>query len=392
MMRELEYLQYDEATDSYVTPFGFRMLVYEMNPECTLKITPKISYKNVEHSGKTYEFVSDRDGNITETDIYRWVPDCMAEFSAYKQEHNSISLFENYIVYCGNVNYSADMELEITKSGTARLELVSAGHIQSNRLMMLAGEPEHFFYVYRALNNGLAKLTAATFLRHGETPEEQHRKEESEYFGVTSPDEIIIIDPGQYTEPVPCDCNNDGYFTITDVVMLTKYLLGSGEIYFWTLADLDENNILNAADLSLMKQKLLTSVNQEEEPKLGFKGDQQVSWFFVQEGETIKVPYSFYVTIPKSLLTRSVMLDFRIYDADTDQKIGYQSSRQNGNDGSFVLTVNMDISQSETRRYYAVVEIEDISNPKPELLHTLKSDVFEWNIEVSREIPVPPAG
>ena len=54
------------------------------------------------------------------------------------------------------------------------------------------------------------------------------------------------------------DCNNDGEFSVVDAVILQKWLLNDGmELTTWQAADLDENGIIDAFDLCLMKQKLV---------------------------------------------------------------------------------------------------------------------------------------
>lgn len=55
------------------------------------------------------------------------------------------------------------------------------------------------------------------------------------------------------------DCNNDGKFSITDVVMLQKYLLNDGTtLTNWQAADIDENGTINGIDLALMKEKIIS--------------------------------------------------------------------------------------------------------------------------------------
>lgn len=54
------------------------------------------------------------------------------------------------------------------------------------------------------------------------------------------------------------DCNNDGEFSVADAGILQKWLLNDGmELTTWQTADLDENGIIDAFDLCLMKQKLV---------------------------------------------------------------------------------------------------------------------------------------
>lgn len=56
------------------------------------------------------------------------------------------------------------------------------------------------------------------------------------------------------------DCNNDGSFTVADVVMLQKWLLNDGTVLDnWKAADLYGDNVINVFDLVLMKQ-MITNV------------------------------------------------------------------------------------------------------------------------------------
>ncbi|MBQ5337676.1 MAG: dockerin type I repeat-containing protein [Oscillospiraceae bacterium] len=58
------------------------------------------------------------------------------------------------------------------------------------------------------------------------------------------------------------DANGDGFFSIADVVALTKWLTGEStdSLGNWANADFCIDNKLTAADLSLMKQKLLAKI------------------------------------------------------------------------------------------------------------------------------------
>ena len=52
------------------------------------------------------------------------------------------------------------------------------------------------------------------------------------------------------------DVNADGQFTIADVVMVQKWLLGSGNATDWTAGDYNADGQLNGLDLCSMKQAL----------------------------------------------------------------------------------------------------------------------------------------
>ena len=63
------------------------------------------------------------------------------------------------------------------------------------------------------------------------------------------------------------DCNGDGIFSVTDIVMLQKYLLSTGNLNAPQNADLCEDGSIDAFDLAVMKRELLRR-NQNAEPML----------------------------------------------------------------------------------------------------------------------------
>lgn len=59
------------------------------------------------------------------------------------------------------------------------------------------------------------------------------------------------------------DVNGDGRFTIADMVMLQKWLLGSGELTVWKNGDLCEDGIINVFDLCMIQRLLIQSYYQK---------------------------------------------------------------------------------------------------------------------------------
>ena len=66
------------------------------------------------------------------------------------------------------------------------------------------------------------------------------------------------------TEPIVTqvegDVNSDGVFNISDVVMMQKWLLGSGSLTDWASGDLCKDGIINVFDLCLMKRSLMLQI------------------------------------------------------------------------------------------------------------------------------------
>lgn len=55
------------------------------------------------------------------------------------------------------------------------------------------------------------------------------------------------------------DSNDDGEFTVADVVILQKWLLDAGNLTNWQNTDLNEDSVINVFDLVMMKRKLIYS-------------------------------------------------------------------------------------------------------------------------------------
>ena len=47
-----------------------------------------------------YSFYVDPNGDITETDIYSWLPDCMTEYYEYVNQNGKVSVKDNNVVFC----------------------------------------------------------------------------------------------------------------------------------------------------------------------------------------------------------------------------------------------------------------------------------------------------
>ncbi|MDE5770958.1 MAG: RICIN domain-containing protein [Ruminococcus sp.] len=66
----------------------------------------------------------------------------------------------------------------------------------------------------------------------------------------------FILEPSAY-ETVRGDVNADGKFSLADVVMMQKWILGAGDMTDWKAGDLHEDGAIDVFDLVLMKQELV---------------------------------------------------------------------------------------------------------------------------------------
>jgi len=67
----------------------------------------------------------------------------------------------------------------------------------------------------------------------------------------------FIIEPAKNDSKVRGDVNADGKFNVSDLVMMQKWILGSGDLTDWTAGDLISDGVINVLDLSKMRAEFI---------------------------------------------------------------------------------------------------------------------------------------
>ena len=100
-----------------------------------------------------YSFAVDEDKEITETDIYGWLPDCAAEYEAYKEKNGAVSAKDDLVLFC------IDKAIGTAYSWTSAVDedmfrelFRSSCSVETAKV--LDGGTQRFVAVYRALNSG----------------------------------------------------------------------------------------------------------------------------------------------------------------------------------------------------------------------------------------------
>ncbi|MDE5884114.1 MAG: dockerin type I repeat-containing protein [Oscillospiraceae bacterium] len=72
-------------------------------------------------------------------------------------------------------------------------------------------------------------------------------------------------------EYLPGDVNGNGNFSILDIIILQRWLLGKGNLTCWQNADLTQDGIINIFDLCLMKQNLIRNTQAKTDEFIPYK-------------------------------------------------------------------------------------------------------------------------
>ncbi|MDE6665717.1 MAG: dockerin type I repeat-containing protein, partial [Ruminococcus sp.] len=157
-------------------------------------------------------------------------------------------------MFCDDVCGDGGFTLVMEQDGTAKLELVASKNMYGTDIIMLdGGSGPVIASAYRPITSGTVKVTFKKAQNwEGGLVAETIVK----CYNVDEDGNITEIDESEVTLLNMGDCNLDNKFTVSDVVMLQKWLVGSGELKCWQNADFNNDNRVDVFDLLLMKKAL----------------------------------------------------------------------------------------------------------------------------------------
>lgn len=246
------YVRYAEKYDSVIkSDFEYEVSVYKMKPSGKGEINLIWENSNNWSNAVTLSFESSADGEITETDLYGWLPDSVGECNKL----DKVSIINGHIVYCDYVCNDGGLSLITERDGMAKLECTNSTYIGDSRVMLPPpGSSPITLEAYKPITSGTVKVTFKEAQNwEGGMVDETVVK----YYSVDEDGSITEIDESEFTPLNMGDCNLDGKTGISDVVMLKKWLMGSGELKCWQNVDFNNDNKVDVFDLVLMKKSLL---------------------------------------------------------------------------------------------------------------------------------------
>lgn len=260
----IEYAEYYGHEVDIKADFEYEVTVYAMNPSSSVDINWIEKNQQTDRivSTTTLSFESSADGVITETDLYGWFPDALGE--CYIEP---VSIVNGHIVFCDYICYDGGYSLITEQDGTAKLECVASSSLYGTTIMPSPpGTSPIVIRAYKPVTSGTVKVTFKEAREWEQDGEEASKTVKC--YNVDEDGNITEIDESEVTLLNMGDCNLDDKFTVSDVVMLQKWLVGSGELKCWQNADFNNDNRVDVFDLLLMKKALtekLPLVSQKSE-------------------------------------------------------------------------------------------------------------------------------
>ncbi len=250
-----------EAENNLVyVDYEYEVTVYGMNPTSKAEINWIEKNQQTDRivSTTTLSFESSKDGVITETDLYGWFPDTENEGYKFTKNNGEISIHNDCIVVCSDICWDGGYSMIVEQDGTAKLDLIHKETSSYRHIVPLDGGSSTEARIYKPVASGTVKVTFKEAREWEQDGKEVHKV--VKYYSVDEDGNITEIDESDFTPLNMGDCNLDGKTGIADVIMLKKWLMGSGELKCWQNADFNNDNRVDVFDLVLMKQSLLENL------------------------------------------------------------------------------------------------------------------------------------
>lgn len=239
----------------YEPYYDLDVKVYEFGKAGTFSFEQVCYYYENEQSSVQYTFEIDDDLNITETDIYSWLPDCSGEYDAYNAKNGSLSLHDNYLIVCDTDTDGMTTKQTLFQEGKGQFEEVLKQNYFPLSIGFLGGFSD-MIRLYEPTSAGLVKATWETKLNSGELI-----SSETKSFRIGMDMTTYPVSDNEFDNVSKADINGDGRLTVADVVLFQGYLIGGWRYEDYKMPDLCEDGRIDVFDLVIMR-RLLTSGNE----------------------------------------------------------------------------------------------------------------------------------
>lgn len=258
-------------TEKYCPAYNVR--AYEIPNDSDL--TVNFRYGRFESDTRTfnsYKFKKDSEGYITQTDKYSWLPDCHEEFNAYFEKHGTFSIQDGYVMYCTNISDADSSNCIIKQNGNGVFiedhEEISMKRdtSQTNTDDTDYSKPQHLIKLFKPVKPGTVKLIISKKTNHYNAITE----DDVAYFTITDNMNILPAEINDLKTDVKGDCNGDGFFGISDLVFMKKWLTGKGNLAEHGIADVNSDGNVDIFDFVEMRKLLINEIKEEPQPVMVF--------------------------------------------------------------------------------------------------------------------------
>lgn len=244
---------YDEYLE-YLPDISYEVMVIAPSKAGEFDVSLVRSYENgkeAERKDLSFEASGDK---VTETDVYAWLPDCDKEYYAFLEENGVISVIDGFVVFCDQPCYDGGYTWNNTQDGTGRMKCVMDKSITEDSFMPLPpGSAPNEMLLYTPSVPGTVEMTWGAWQTWDS---DSYSFLGEACFKLNDDGSIEIIDSSEVKYPIYGDCNNDGNATLMDMVVLHKWLQGTGKLSALVNADINKDGKVNIFDFAELKRVL----------------------------------------------------------------------------------------------------------------------------------------
>ena len=212
-------------------------------------LEPELGYV---HYLTHHTFSVDKNKNITETDRFSWMPDCITEYQDYVKKNGEVSVKDDLIIFCLDSAAGTPYTWQQMSTGFGdHADLYEYYDCSKETEIPLDGGTIHLMKVFKATNDGYVTIG----LEYRDLIGESDKPAEKTLIA-----NCVILDNAKKVL-FSGDVNGDKAFNIADVVSLQNWLLGKQDVELanWETADFSKDGKLNVFDMCLMKRALFAN-------------------------------------------------------------------------------------------------------------------------------------
>ena len=267
---ELTDKVYNDPDNGYI---ACNVIAYEI-PDNT-DITVNFLYGRFTENMRTvrsFSFIKDSTGYITQTDWYSWLPDSPEEFSAYYDKHGTFSVQDGYVMYCTNVPADGTYEFTIEQDGAGAFIDYHEESCEKQDITELSDEEpdysrqRYIIKLFKPVKSGTVRLAV---IKKGRW-DDVNISEDAACFRITDDMHIIPAEESDIKTTVMGDCNGDGVIGISDMVTLKRWLHGKSSLPEYGSADVNGDGSVDIFDLVELRKQLINGIKEAPRPVMVF--------------------------------------------------------------------------------------------------------------------------
>ena len=261
---------YSDPDKGYIS---YNVMAYDIpdNTDITVNFTYGRFSENMK-AVRSFSFIKDSTGYITQTDWYSWLPDSSEEFSAYYDKHGTFSIQDGYVMYCTNAPADGTYEFVIGQNGSGTF-IEEHEEVSEKREITESDDEEednsrqrYIIKLFRPVKAGTVRLA----VRRKGRWDDVNICEDAAYFRITDDMHIIPAEETDIKTTVMGDCNGDGVIGISDMVALKKWLHGKSSLPEYGSADVNGDGSVDIFDLVEIRKQLINGITEAPRPVMVF--------------------------------------------------------------------------------------------------------------------------